>query len=144
MSRSYGNLVGDGLFDLRVAGRLLAVALSSADTVHQYVHIRLVAMLDSGGKNCFGRQFDHMFLLARQVRVAFLHLHHAGIRGGPTFPLFAECLLVFTFPVGIPQVIIVVNLEAFSGGETPDVRLTVLASILANDRLHRCVGFQQG
>jgi hypothetical protein len=48
VSRSYRSLVCDGLFDRRVAVRLLEVALSSTDTVQQRVRIQLVAMIDLG------------------------------------------------------------------------------------------------
>jgi hypothetical protein len=39
--------------------------------------------------------------------------------------------------------VIAVGLDAFRFGEPADVRFPVLASILANDRLHGRVGFQK-
>jgi hypothetical protein len=124
-------LVGDGFFDLRVAVRFLKVALSGADTVQQRVRVRFVAVIDLGGNDRFSLQVDRMFLPVRQVRVAFLHLHHTSIRVARTFPLLVGCLLAFALPVELPQGVIAVDLDAFSVGEPLDVRFPVLASILA-------------
>jgi hypothetical protein len=80
---------------------------------------------------------------AEQMSVAFFHFHDTGVRVARTFPLGVGRLLSFAFTVELPQVVVVMNLDAFGLGEPSDIRFPVLAGVLPHDRLHRRIGFQQ-
>jgi len=136
-------LIADDLLNHRVALSLLQVALSGVDAAQQRVAVGLVAVIDLGGHNRFGFQVDRVLLLVRQVRVALLHFHDAGIGITWALPVLIGNLLAFAFSIELPQVVVTFDLNAISFGKLANVRFPVLAGVLANDRFHRRICLKQ-
>jgi hypothetical protein len=143
-------LLANDLFDRRVAVSLLQVALSRVDAVQQRVGVGFVAVINLSGQDHFGFQVDGVFLLVRQVSVQYsatarglfppssvgghwLLLHDTSVRVAGTLPVLNGRLLAFAFSIELPQVVVVVDLDAVGIGQTQDVRFPVLAGVHSHD-----------